>query len=179
MKGLKILFFLLFVAPTAQAQTLFDTKRLKLIDSLIELEIPTEQLKWLEGRKRIEDYEIEFCKDTFRIRQMRCMLINSMSEMENESSLKKLAFIYETEASRFDKLVDKYVILLEQKYPKKQKETLLASQKHWQSYRKSVLQLFDETYNGYDVSLNKNQQHVKINELRLIELYELYIEIAH
>lgn len=179
MKGLKILFFLLFVATTAQAQILFDAKRLKLIDSLIELEIPTEQLKWLEGRKRIEDYEIEFCKDTFRIRQMRCMLINSMSEMENESSLKKLAFIYETEANQFDKLVDKYVILLEQKYPKKQRETLLVSQKHWQSYRKSVLQLFDETYNGYDASLNKNQQQVKINELRLRELYELYDEVAH
>ena len=184
MKGLKILFFLLFVATTAQAQTLFDAKRLKLIDSLIELEIPAEEPRWLESRD-MDAYEVEFCKDTFRVHNMRCMLLNSLTETESEQerntefSAKNLALVYEIVANRYNKLIDKYIALLYQKYLKKQRETLLLSQKHWQSYRKSLLQLFDETYNGYDFSLNKNQQYIKINELRLMEVYELYNEIAH
>ena len=59
MKALKILFYLLLTATSVQTQSLFDAKRLKLLDSLIELEIPSEEPKWLEGRAG-------FCRSEYR-----------------------------------------------------------------------------------------------------------------
>ena len=158
------------------------------------MEIPTEEPRWFTDRARVDDYEIAFSKDTFRVERMNCMLINDMFDdlakkladttqnksdeyraIQEESKTSENVAIYEETAKRYDQLITKYVRLIDAKYPPKLKEKLKQSQKAWQTYRDHVMGLFDATYGD---SMQKSMRLRAMNKTRLLELYEFYQDVA-
>lgn len=195
MKRTIILSILLVTTALVKAQKSIDPKRIKLIEQQIEMEIPTEEKRWFLDRARVDAYEVEFSRDTFRVASMRCMLMsdffeNSDSEKadstvsKNEDSLAvpaiskmdNITVVYEETARRYDQLITKYVHLSENKCPPEIKEKWLKSQKTWLSYRQEVQALYDLFY-SHD-AFEKIDKLVKMNKTRLLEVYGFYNRLA-
>ena len=189
-----IIGLLLMVCFIAKAQKGLDTQLLKTFDALIELEIPIESQNWFTDRARVDDYEIAFAKDTFRVERMRCLLMNDIFDdlnkkdadttqtkseedrvIREESASATFVAVYEETAKRYDQLITKYVRLIDTKYPPKLKQKLKQSQDAWQTYRKHVMGIFDATHGD---SMLKSRRLMAMNKTRLLELYEFYQDVA-
>ena len=194
MNKLIIIWLFSMVALSSNAQKGLDAQRLKKLEGFLELEIPTESRNWFTDRARVDDYEIAFAKDTFRVERIRCMLINDIFDdlnkkeadttqhkseeervIQEESKSTEFVAVYEETAKRYNQLITKYVQLVDAKYPPKLKKKLKQSQGAWQAYREHVMDIFIDTHGD---SMQKSRRLMAMNKTRLLELYEFYQDVA-
>jgi hypothetical protein len=195
MNKLIIIWHFSIIAISLTAQKGLDPQRLKKLEGLIELEIPTESRSWFTDRARVDDYEIAFSKDTFRVERMRCLLINDIFDdldkkladttqnksddgriAQEETKSGEIVAIYEEISKRYDQLIEKYVGLTDAKYPPKLKQKMMQSQNAWHTYRAHVMGLFDATQ--YAGSIQKSMRLMAMNKARLMELYEFFQDVT-
>lgn len=164
MNKLIIIWLFSIMAISLTAQKGLDPQRLKTLEGLIELEIPTESRSWFTDRARVDDYEITFSKDTFRVERLRCLLLNDIFDdldkrqadttqnksddgkiVQEESKITQIIAVHDEISKRYDQLIAKYVGLTEAKYPPKLKQKMTQSQNAWLTYRAHIMGLFDAT----------------------------------
>ena len=166
----KTLAFLLWCFTiTTQAQTTIDPKRIAQIDAAIAIEMPTQEQKWLEDQARIDDNDLEFHRDTFRVNYTRCQLVN---DLEEDAQMEHLVAIYQYTALRYDQLIGKYDALMRKCTVPALQAAYIQSQESWLAYRKQTLALFSDSPETSDQAI----QHLTINKHRLAEIYFFYSE---
>jgi hypothetical protein len=162
--------FCMFCSLTVNSQNTIDPQRIAQINASINIELPAEEQNWMIGRKQMEDDELEFRRDTFRVKRAKCYLMN---DLEDEN-LPYLISVYNYTASRYSELIDKYDALMRKCRYKKYRKTYIKSQKFWVAYQKQLLSLYglpnDE---NFDIAAKK----LEMNKIRLEEIYNLYTDL--
>lgn len=162
---------LLYTLP-AKSQQAIDPKRIAQINANVEIELPAEEENWMIGRQRMDDDELEFRKDTFRVKRAKCYL---MSDLEEDNHMAYVVAVYDYAASRYAELIHKYDTLIRKCRYKKYRKAYIRSQKTWTAYQAQTLALFGKPSDeNYELATRRMQMNLN----RLEEIYYLYSELV-
>jgi hypothetical protein len=120
----------------------------------------------------MDDYELEFRRDTFRVKRAKCYL---MSDMEEDNHMAYLIAVYDYAASRYAELIHKYDALIRTCRYKKYRKAYIRSQKSWAAYQEQTLSLFGKPS---DENYELATRHMQMNLNRLEEIFYLYSELV-
>jgi hypothetical protein len=155
----------------AKSQQAIDPKRIAQITTNVEIELPAEEENWMIGRQRMDDYELEFRRDTFRVKRATCYLMNDLEEAD----MAYFIAVHENAASRYAELIDKYDALIRTCRYKKFIKAYIRSQKSWVAYQEQTLALFGKPGDeNYELATRRMQMNIN----RLEEIYYLYSELV-
>jgi hypothetical protein len=156
----------------AKSQQAIDPKRIAQINANVEIELPAEEKNCLSDRQRMDDDELEFRKDTFRVKRAKCYL---MSELEEDNHMAYVVAVYDYAASRYAELIHKYDALIRTCRYKKYRKAYIRSQKSWVTYQAQTLALFGKPSDeNYELATRRMQMNLN----RLEEIYYLYSELV-
>ena len=158
---------------------MINPTKLQEIDTLTTLALPEQENRWLEGRKRMEEYEMEYQRELFRVENRKALLLKDILagvDVGEAGASKSAAFaaINQLTAEGYGQLIEKYLRLTAARYPEGLREQLLASQETWAAYRGEMMALWEATGTGMEKSI----WYVDTTQKRLQEVFELYQNVA-
>jgi hypothetical protein len=156
----------------AKSQQAIDPKRIAQINADVEIELPAEEKNWRIDRQRMDDYELEFRRDTFRVKRANCYL---MGDLEGDDFMPYLVAVHTYSASRYAELIDKYDALIRASRYKKFIKAYIRSQKAWVAYQTQTLALIGKPD---DENYELATRHMQMNLNRLEEIFYLYSELV-
>ncbi|MEI6409896.1 MAG: hypothetical protein WCR52_10965 [Bacteroidota bacterium] len=160
----------LFCSFNAKGQHVIDPQRIAQINASIDIELLAEEQNWMGGQNPIENDEMEFHRDTFRINRTKCNLLNDWENMNMTYCIS----VYEYSAARYAELIDKYDALMRKCWYKKYRKTYIRSQKLWVAYQKQLLSLYGSPN---EKNFERSAKKLEMNKIRLGEIYNFYTDL--